>query len=191
MTFSTLLSVVKKHTLLVVSGALLVVGGGFYFMRSGEVEYLSISYDDMMLERARILKNLKFGVDIDPDVAISKQQLADAENRMLDSRDLASNYNYFFQIEKATGVKLEDLKQLEYVEVDSKGRRRRSRTNYERIRFQMTITGRLPEVLNFVRGLEGGSAFYQIEDLRVVKDKSEGMVSIGISLLMLGMKGAA
>ena len=191
MTFSTLLSVVRKHTLLVVSGILLVVGGGFYVMRSGEVEYLSIAYDDMMLERARILKNLKFGVDLDPDVEISNQQLANAENRMLDSRDLASNYNYFFQIEKATGVELGDLKQLEYAVVDSKGRRRKSRANYERIRFQMTITGRLPEVLNFVRGLEGGSAFYQIENMRVVKDKSEGSVSIGLSLLMLGTKGAA
>ena len=191
MTFSTLLSVVRKHTLLVVSGILLVVGGGFYFMRSGEVEYLSVSYDDMMLERARILKNLKFGADIDPDVEVSNQQLANAEHRMLDSRDLASNYNYFFQIENATGVELQDLKQLEYAVVDSKGRRRKSRTNFERIRFQMTISGRLPEVLNFVRGLEGGSAFYQLENMRVVKNKSEGSVSIGLSLLMLGTKGAA
>jgi len=191
MKLTAFLAALKKHTLLAISGVVLALAAGVYFVRIGEVEYLSVSYDDLMLERTRILKNLKFGVDVEPDVEASRRQLEDAETRMLDSRDLASNYNYFFAIEKATGVTLENLKQLEYAELDSKGRKRRSRTQYERIRFTMTISGRLPEVLNFVRGLEGGGAFYQMEEFRITGEEATGSVSIGLSLLMLGTKGAA
>jgi len=188
---SVIFKAIKKNSLLVLMGSLVVVGGVFYYLRSGDEEYLKVSYDDLVIERTRILKNLKFGKGIESDVVVSNQQMTEVERRLLNVKDLAANYNYFYQIEAATGVKLDSLKQLEYEGSSSRGRRRKSSSAFDRIRFQMIVTGRFAEVLNFVRGLEGGGAFFQVEDFKYVKDDElPGMVSLGMSLLMLGEKEA-
>lgn len=197
MTFRDLIPLLKRNLITTIGSVCIIACALVYFVRQEQINRLATDYDDLSVRRARVLKNLKFGDGLGQELLAIQDLEKDARSRLFNPRDLAANYNYFFQIESATGVKLSDLRQFDKpVEKPAKGtkqrRRRPGAQTFQPLAFEMNVTGTYPKVLDFVRNLEGGRAYCRLEKLAVgsVGSSAEGSGEIvaRLSIEILGNK---
>ncbi len=154
-----------------------------------EVEQIDIRISTM-------LKNIKNSAGLEEDIEIVEKQIEQLDEKMFHTQELATNYNYFFNIESATNVALSDLKQVGIVEgeIDPKKRKMPKPVvdTYVKIRYHVKATGRYRDLVNFMRTLEGGPSFYRLEKFRLAKSMTEGdeLLSMDVSFMMLGKKAS-
>jgi len=176
----------KKHLVAVLAGAVFVAGGLWYLARSGTQERLDAEFDALSQKRSRMLTNVLYASGIEEDIARLEQLLGRAEARLFKPADLASNYDYFYQIEKDTGVKITNLRQLAPVGKDKE----KSQGAYQSIRYQVAFSGKFDQLIAFMDKLERGRAFYRLREMSVspVGSALDGELSASLSLEILGRK---
>lgn len=178
-----------------ISGMIILACGGVYAFHMDKRADLESEIEQLDIRMSTILKNLKNSSGLDEDLVATDERIEALDARLFDPLELATNYNYFFNLEEETGVKLSGLKQLEYKEEPSNGKKRRmpkpTKEVYEKIRYHMKATGNYGEIVNFMRKLEGGESFYRLEKFRLARPQSaegEETLSMDLSLLILGRK---
>lgn len=193
MDFKALLIFIKKNFVSVVSAVVTVGCLVFLVLDMGKKDALDAQFRDLSIEHGRVVKNLKFSNNLETDLEELKALTETIESRLFKPKDLASNYNYFFQLETLTGVKLGELRQksAEKINPRSKSARGRRKSVYRKIDYTMTASGSMEEVVNFLRHLEGGEAHYLVSDTRLLAARDsltwEGL-SLNINLSILGVK---
>ena len=195
MTFKTIFQFLKKNYASTISGIVVLVCLGVYFVREGQIKRLSADFDDLSIRRTRMLKNFKYAAGLTEDLASAKSMLKETENRLFHPGDLAGNQRYFYQLESATHVKLQNLQQIieqpNGSKRDKMAAKRAAKSKYQEITYEMNVTGTYEEVVGFLRHLEGGSAFYRIEGFTIGPirgPETEAAVGMRIGLKILGEK---
>ncbi len=195
MTFPILLQLLKKNLVSACAALVLLACCAFYFARSGQISQLEVDLDDSSVRRTRMLKNLKFGTGLPEDLASIKELMGQAEERLFSPGDLAGNQRYFYQLESATGVKLQNLQQIavpiSQARNDKKGAKKAAQSKYQEISYEMNVVGTYESVLTFLRHLEEGSAFYRLEGLSIARmgaQKGDASTGIRLGITILGRK---
>ena len=194
MKFEPFVDVIRKKIVLSISVVVSVGCMSVYLLHLDKKADLESEIEQLDIRISTILKNLKNSSGIEDDLVLVEERIEKLDSRMFDPQELATNYNYFFNLEASTGVKLSGLKQLEYVEENKRVKKRKMpkpvKENYQKIRYHMNAAGEYGQLVNFLRKLEGGSSFYRLETFRLARPKSEGgkVLSMDISLLILGRK---
>lgn len=195
MTFSTILDYLKKNYVVAISGFIAALCLGVYFLRNDKITRLAADYDDLSVRRSRILKNLKFATDIEADLSLIKEQVADAETRLFNPEDLATNQRYFYQIESSTGVQMSSIqqliKQLPTGKEAKKAKKKAQQSQFQEIAYELEIQGEYKGILAFLRELEGGKAFVVVDGFSMVAAKgstSSSEVAMRLSVSVLGRK---
>lgn len=193
MDFRGLLQLFRKNLISVISGLVVVVCSVYLVLDMGKKEDLDSRFRDLSIEHGRVIKNLKFSGGLEDDLSRLEELTAEVESHLFRYKDLAANYNYFFQLESLTGVKLGELRQKNFVEVDRRSKAARSKRKklYQEIEYTMSAFGSYEEIANFLRHLERGKAHYRIGETRLLGARNsltwDGL-SLNISLSILGHK---
>ena len=158
-----------------------------YFLNSGKKESLEEQYRVLSVQNGNILKNLKFYEGLEEDIAKMESFSMEVDERLFDSNELAANYNYFFTIEAKTGVRMSGLRQSDLNKGEMVKMGLKESEMFKEIRYMMSVDGSYEQLLVFLRELEGGKAFYRIENLAVFPSGEEN-ATIKLTALVLGKK---
>ncbi|MBK1879947.1 hypothetical protein [Pelagicoccus mobilis] len=196
MTFSSIVSYLKKNYIIAGSAAVAIICSGIHFVRGEQITRLAADYDDLSVRHTRILKNLKFADEIDGDLELMKSMEADIESRLFSPEDLATNQRYFYQIESTSGVDMASIQQIVKAlpsgKVDKKARKKAERSKFQELVYDVEIGGTYSEVLTFFREVEGGDAFAVVDGfIAAPGSANEGTadrVSVRVSFNVLGRK---
>lgn len=189
---------VRKKMILSVSCVVFLACGSVYVFHLDKKADLDSEIEQLDIRMSTILKNMKNSSGLEEDLAVVEKSIEQLDARLFDSQELATNYNYFFNIEADTGVKISGLKQFEVNEEEARSKNKRrmpkpTKNAYQKLRYHMKATGDYAQLVNLMRMLEGGPSFYRLEKFRV--SKSAGIdsekLSIDLSLLVLGRNASS
>lgn len=176
---------------LVITGSMTV-----YVIHKDKKSLLDSEIDQVNIRISSMLKNIKKSKGLEEDIESIESKIETLNERMFQVQELATNYNYFFNFEDETGIKVSDLKQVGIAEeeVDPKKKRMPKPVvnSYEKIRFHLKASGEYAEIVNFLRKLEGGPSFYRLEKFRLAKSETgeAELLFLDIAFLMLGEKAS-
>jgi len=198
MRFEPILDFVRRKIVLSVSCVVFFACVSVYLFHLDKKADLDSEIEQLDIRMSTILKNMKNSAGLEEDLALVEKRIEQLDARLFDSQELATNYNYFFNIEADTGVKISGLKQFEVSEdqVRSKNRKRMPKSTknvYQKIRYHLKATGDYTQLVNLMRMLEGGPSFYRLEKFRVSKSTGTDSekLSMDLSLLILGRSASS
>ena len=196
MSFQGIAEFVRKNLVIAISAIVIVGSMTLYLIHKDKKSLLDSEIDQVNNRISSMLKNIKNSKGLEKDIESIEGKIEQLNERMFQAQELATNYNYFFNLEDETGVKVSDLKQVGIAEeeVDPKKRRMPKPVvnSYEKIRFHLKASGNYTEVVNFLRKLEGGPSFYRLEKFRLAKPETGDAeeLFLDIAFLMLGEKAS-
>ena len=196
MNFERLIETVRKNLVVAISGVVTANCMTVYVLHMDKKPDLESEIEQIDTRISTMLRNITNSAGLEEDIEVVKSQILELEERMFQSQELATNYNYFFNIEKSTNVSLSDLKQVEIVTGDANQKKHKMPNPiadaYVKIRYDMRVNGTFRDLVNFMRTLEGGPSFYQLEKFRLSKSSAGGseLLSMDVSFLMLGKKAS-
>ena len=196
MNFEVLIETIRKNLVIAISGVVTATCMTVYVLHMDKKSDLDSEIEQIDIRISTMLRNITNSAGLEEDIEVVKSQILELEERMFQSQELATNYNYFFNIEASTNVSLSDLKQVEIVTEDANQKKRKMPNPimdaYVKIRYHMKATGTYQDLVNFIRNLEGGPSFYRLEKFRLSKSSAGGdeLLSMDVSFLMLGKKAS-
>lgn len=101
----------RKHPVGFAAGLLAVVLGVLSYVRGGAVAALEARLEEVTALGTRQQTNVTNAVRLDEHLAAITAANQAIAGRALDSRELATNLQYFYELEAALGVKLIELRQ--------------------------------------------------------------------------------
>ena len=181
---------------LVIAVSLFVIAGSMtvYLIHKDKKSLIDSEIEQVNIRISSMLKNIKNSKGMEEDIEAIEDKVEKLNARMFQSQELATNYNYFFNLEDETGIKVSDLKQVGIAEEELDPRKKKMPKpiidSYEKIRYHLKASGEFGEIVNFLRKLEGGPSFYRLEEFRLAKSESgkTEILSLDLAFLMLGEK---
>ena len=181
---------------LVIAVSLFVIAGSMtvYLIHKDKKSLIDSEIEQVNIRISSMLKNIKNSKGMEEDIEAIEEKVEKLNARMFQSQELATNYNYFFNLEDETGIKVSDLKQVGIAEEELDPRKKKMPKpiidSYEKIRYHLKASGEFGEIVNFLRKLEGGPSFYRLEEFRLAKSESgkTEILSLDLAFLMLGEK---
>ncbi len=188
------MELIKKHLVIFISLLFIVVSLFFYLFHLDKMEVLDSEYERLTKTRSGMLLNLKNGDTFEEDISTLQGLLENIDSRLFDHKELAANYNYFFQIESQTNVKLSDLSQFNLEESANKSKKGKKNEEklYSSLKYELGVAGTFAQLLDFLRNLEGGSAFFRLDRISISPIKSieeeEDEIQAKLSFMILAIK---
>ncbi len=181
---------------LVIAISLFVIAGSMtvYLIHKDKKSLIDSEIEQVNIRISSMLKNIKNSKGMEEDIEAIEEKVEKLNARMFQSQELATNYNYFFNLEDEIGIKVSDLKQVGIAEEELDPRKKKMPKpiidSYEKIRYQLKASGEFGEIVNFLRKLEGGPSFYRLEEFRLAKSETgkTEILSLDLAFLMLGEK---
>jgi hypothetical protein len=184
MTNEELIALLKKNPISVGCGALsLLLGVGLYF-RSDAIPAAEAELAQKAAEAERLAQNIKFAdklkEQLDALVAANKE----IDTRIVRASQVGNNTQYFYKLENETGVKMVDFRPLA-VSAPAKG----SKATFMPVGFNVSVQGTLPQILDFLRSLEGGTRFARVLTFSVsgTPANRKGPLTLAVSVELLGL----
>lgn len=151
------LAAARRYPVAVISIILLVLlGVGDYFLWQRRDE-LGETYERTRQKGETMLLSLNGHARIVAQSATTGEALARIDQNLITESDLAGNMDYFYQIEKATKVRLTNLSQMS-------SQRAGDEEVYRAIPFSLRLNGSYPQVLAFLHELETGPRLLRVKN---------------------------
>ena len=150
------LEAVKKNKVVSVSIACVIVFGLAAMIRWSAVEDAQSELDAISTEAARYANNLRNASQLTADQALLAKRTSEIEARMLKVGALMENQQFFFDLEKNTGVKLVELRPGSEISPAAR------KGFYAALPYSLTVTGTYPQLLTIIRRLENGPQFVRV-----------------------------
>ncbi len=196
MNFERLIEAIRKNLVIAISGVITATCMTVYVLHMDKKPDLESEIEQIEIRISTMLRNITNSAGLKEDLEVVESQISELDERMFRPQELATNYNYFFNIETSTNVSLSELKQVEIVKEDV-NREKHKMPNlivdaYVKIRYDMRANGTYQDLVHFMRTLEGGPSFYKLEKFRLSKSSAVGdeLLSMDVSFLMLGKKAS-
>lgn len=198
MKIEAILDFVRKKLILSISSVVFLVCTLVFLFHLDKKANLDAEIEQLDIRMSTILKNIKNSLRLEEDLAVVEDSIEQLDARLFDSQELATNYNYFFNIEADTGVKISGLKQFDVSEDEVRSNKKKrmpkpTKDAYQKIRYHMMAIGEYMQLVDLMRKLEGGPSFYRLEKFRVSKGTGtdSSKLSMDMSLLILGRNASS
>lgn len=188
MTTATLVAFCKKHPISSGCAALTMALAAAAYLRQDEVPGAEAELSLKSADGDRVALNNKNAAQLrEQSEALSIAQKA-IEARLVRPRDLGTNTQYFFKIEGDTGVKILDLRQTSGTNA-SNSPKAAAKSAYVPVGFTVSVQGTLPQVLDFLRQLEGGSHYCRVMTASFSSNSAarNSPLTLGLNLELLGL----
>lgn len=182
MTNEEFIALVKKNPISFGCGAFAVLLAVATFYRGDKIP----DAEEMLATRSALSE--KYTLNITNSAQLKEQfdEMVAAgkaiDARMIRASQLGINTQFFYRLERETGVKLLDPRQTSPSNV-SKGK-----TAFVPVAFSVAAQGTLPQLLEFLRQIEGGPHFSRILSANIASNPAlrGGPLTLNLSLELLG-----
>ena len=184
MTNEELYALIKKNPIPVTCGLIVVGAGlGFYF-RSGDIPAAEALLAEKAAEAERYALNIKYTAQLKEQLDALIAANKNIDGRLVRASQHGVNTQYFYKLERETGVKLIAFSQSPTAP-PAKG----SKSAYVPVSFNVSVQGTLPQILDFVRPLEGGTHFVRVLTATFTANPAvrQGPVTLALNVQMLGL----
>jgi hypothetical protein len=182
MTNQEFIALVKKNPITTACIAVtLAVGVGVYF-RSGAIPAAEDELAQRSAQAEKYALNIKYSTQLkdqhDALVAANKK----IEGRLTRASQQGINTQYFYKLERETGVKLVSFSQ------SSAAAPKAAKAAFVSIPFNVAVQGTMAQVTDFLRQLEGGSHFCRVlaANFSVNPGARNGPITLSLNLELLG-----
>lgn len=174
---------VKKHPIPVVCAVLiLAVGVGLYF-RMGDIPAAEEELTRKSAEAEKYALNIKYSAQLKEQFEALSAGNKKIESRLTRASQQGVNTQYFYKIERETGVKIVSF-----------GQGATSPTNapkpaYVAVGFNVAVQGTLPQILDFLRHLENGTHYCRVltANCTVNPGARNSPLTLSLTLELLGL----
>ena len=176
----SLLAVARRYPVVVTSLALFVLLGiSDYFLWERNVE-IGHRHDRILQEALDAQVSLSGHARLQAQLATVEAAMHHIETNLVVEADPAGNSVYFYQLEKSSGARLDDLNQLNSSPASDDN-------PYRAIPFSLRLTGTFGQVLTFLRGLENGPRLLRVKHYSFARGTAgTENLSLDLTVEMLG-----
>lgn len=171
------LSVISKkfsdYPVLFVCGVLTPLALVLLLMRAPKLDQYEIELSDLEREWEQILTNSERSNGLEEDIASLEAGLEDIEDRLMQVENVAVNYEFFYDLEEETGVKLGQFSQGAASNGAEMAMSLDKLKHYSVIPYNMTITGSMEEVLGFLDDLNRQDYIVRLDMFRLFPSSTE------------------
>jgi hypothetical protein len=183
MTNQEQIALIKKNPISVACAVLaLLVGGGIYF-RSGEIPAAEAELTQKSAEAERLSLNIASSAQLK-----EQHESIVAANKSIDAgiiraSQLGDNTQFFYKLAADTDVKIVDLRQTTGVLAKP------AKSNFAPVGFSVSVQGSLPQILDFLRGLENGDHYTRVLTTSVSGNVGQrsNPLTLALNLEILGL----
>ena len=185
MNTAVILSKLRQYPLPVLCAILLVVVVVLYFLRSPLIDELDAANAELEQQRNAMQFNKRESQQLKAQVERGKKLLEDADRRLMDPKEVALNYDFFYRLEKATGVRIVSMGQAISTESNPW---RPSLSLYRLVAYDITVEGNLVELMQFAHQVQTGNYLTRLESLSASKSGATqaNAITASFKLLVLG-----
>jgi hypothetical protein len=185
MSNEALIALVKKNPVGVLCALLsLALFGGWYY-RSGDVPDTEQVLQQKSAEAERYSANLSNASQLKEQFDLLVAANKEIDSRLLHARDSVSNIQYFYKLEKESGVKLtSDPRQAPI----SSQKKDAAKGACQPLAFSVSVQGDLTQVLNFLGRLESGAHYCRVLGFTCTAPQVRSQpLSVSMNLELLGL----
>jgi len=162
--------IIKKHAIGIVSGLLAIVLGCLIYFRSQGLPQLEEDYKESSRTLDIVLRNETQGATLESDLAQLEGLMEKLDNRLMEINTKAQNYQFFYNIERYSRASIDSLDQR--TAKPSNGIVRPKLKEFDAIDFDLRFSGRLFDMLNFLKRVEMGEYFVHFKSVKFSGDSA-------------------
>ncbi|MES2693626.1 MAG: hypothetical protein V4773_09145 [Verrucomicrobiota bacterium] len=181
MTKDDIVPFLKKNPLPVVCVLITLVIGGLLYWRAGDIPELEEEIARKLAEADKYALNIKYSSELKEHL-----EAVAAANKAIDARltrasQQGTNTQYFYKLERDTGVKLTGFSQSANVAKPAKA--------FTAVAFSVSVQGTLPQVLNFLRQIESGTHYARVlaANFNANPSARNSPISLSLTIETLGL----
>lgn len=194
MDFATIKTSAKKYPLGTAAIAVLVVMSAALFFRSSTMTDTKAALEQNTSEAQRHLSNISYSAQLEEQFQALENANRTIASRLVNPQDLAINLEYFYKLERETGVKLLDTRPAS----PSPGPASRApvmKSGYKPVQYAVSLQGSYSQVLTFLRRLEQGTYYCRVvtascnlaqEDSSAEKKTASSQIVLALTVEILG-----
>lgn len=178
----------KEYPLAVGASLIIVVAAALLFLRADRTQMLETELRSAEMALTRMETNLREAVDLEADKERLTRLREQVDGRLMVREEVALNLDYFYRLEAAYDVRIENLRPLG----GSAGPAGVVPTVdlFDVLGFDITVRGDFAKVTEFIRALEADHYFGRVESLNITRPTGDAanVVAVQIALNLLGRK---
>lgn len=183
MTNEQLIALVKKNPIPVACGALaLLVAVGLYF-RSGAIAEAEAELTQKSAEAEKYALNIKYAAQLKEQHEALIAANKNIDGRLTRASQQGVNTQFFYKLERETGVKLVSFAQSPTAPTKA------PKAAFTPVPFSVAVQGTLPQILDFLRQLEGGTHYCRVLTANCSTPAASrgGPLTLSLTLELLGL----
>ena len=187
MTGADIISSFKRQPVGFICGAICLLCGLRLYFTVDSIADGETTSEQKATEARKIEANVLGATNLAEQTAALLAATRELEGRLIRPAQLAINQQYFYRLESDTGVKLLDIQQS----ASAAPKAGAKAALFVGVPFNVSIEGRLPQVLSFLRRLENGRHFARFNNISVNKatgsDSPSGSLTVAINVELLSL----
>jgi hypothetical protein len=184
MTNEELQAFVKKNPLPVACAVLTIAIGVAFYFRSGDIPAAEVELAQKSAEAERYALNIKYSAQLKEQLEALVAANKNVEGRLARASQQGVNTQYFYKLERETGVKL-----VSFGQSPSAPPVKGSKAAFMPVVFNVGVQGSLPQILDFVRQLEGGTHYVRVltANCNIANTARSGPLTLSLTIELLGL----
>lgn len=154
MILSVISKKLRQFPVLVVSVILIVLSTVLFIMRGPKLQDYETRLTDLEREWANIQKNVERSSGLESDITNLEEGLASIRSRLLNVDEVASNYEFFYDLERRTGVNVRQFSQGIANDGSMLPIGREGLRHFTVVPYDISMSGSLQSILNVLDLLE-------------------------------------
>ncbi|MGF1450195.1 MAG: hypothetical protein ACFB20_12370 [Opitutales bacterium] len=196
MNTEALIKKIKSYPLAVAGAVLLIIIGGFGFLRADVLPELRLRRDDLQFELTGYESNIRNGGSLQEDLDKARGIVEQVERRLIDPEETIANLQYFLAFETISGADLSDPRQTgvtggNYEVEAAKGKKSKKKakaTPFSEVGYSLDASGSYDQLLSLIHALQSSRFFLRVDTVNLSPSQSlEGSeLAVGLTLSILG-----
>lgn len=184
MTNDEVYAFIKKNPIPVACAVITLALGALYYFRSGDYPAAEATLAEKSAEAEKYALNIKYSAQLKDQLEALVAANKNVEARLTRASQQGINTQYFYKLERETGVKL-----VSFGQSPSAAPAKGSKAAFIPVPFNVGVQGTLPQLLDFLRQLEGGTHFVRVlaANCNVANTARSGPLTLSLTLEMLGL----
>ena len=184
MTNEELYAFVKKNPIPVACAVLTVAIGVAFYLRSGDMPAAEAELAQKSAEAERYALNIKYSAQLKEQLEALATANKNVEGRLVRASQQGVNTQYFYKLERETGVKL-----VSFGRSPAAPPVKGSKAAFTPVAFNVGVQGTLPQILDFLRQLESGTHYVRVltANCNVNSTARNSPLTLSLTLEMLGL----
>lgn len=174
---------VKKNPIPVACIVVALLVGGVLYFRSGSIPAAEAALEQKSAQAEKYAANITYSAQLkeqhDALVTAGKK----IEERLTRASEQGVNTQFFYRLERESGARIISFGQA------SSAPAKNAKSAFVPVGFNVSVQGTLPQVLDFLRQLEGGAHYGRVlsANLVVAATARSGPLTLSLTLELLGL----